>query len=340
MLSGADAAGSNANRIGIVVIGRNEGDRLVACLESLRPSGYPVVYVDSGSHDSSVGCAARMSDQVVELSSVRPFSAARARNEGFAALRAMHPAIDLVQFIDGDCTLIAGWLEAGEATLAAAPRVAVTVGALAERCPEASIYNRLCALEWKSTAGEVTDFGALGGIMMVRAAVFADLRGFDEHVIAGEDSEFGVRVHEAGFKVLKLGAAMATHDADIHRFGQWWRRAVRSGHAVGQRFGLHGRGPSRDCARRRRSVVFWAFVLPATIVVLAPLTYGSSLLLALGYVVMARRVANYRRAQGDSASDARLYARFNVLSKFAEGIGLLKFHLNRMRGRYRIIEYK
>ena len=117
-------------------------------------------------------------------------------------------------------------------------------------------------------------------------------------VIAGEDSEFGVRVGAAGEKITKIGVPMATHDADIHRFGQWWRRAVRAGHAIGQRFGLNGRGPIRDCARERRSVLLWGVSLPLLIVGLAPFTAGGSVLLAGGYLLLARESSRYRRAQG------------------------------------------
>ena len=73
---------------------------------------------------------------------------------------------------------------------------------------------------------------------------------------------------------------------------------------------------------------------------LAPATHGLSLLLAGGYAVLGQRIARYRRAQGDSGADARLYARFVVIGKFAEAWGLLKFYLNNMAGRFRIIEYK
>jgi len=198
----------------------------------------------------------------------------------------------------------------------------------------------MCALEWKSPPGDLANFGSLGGIMLVRADVFASVGGFDEQVIAGEDSEFGVRVAAAGFKVTKIAEPMATHDADIHRFGQWWKRAVRAGHAIGQRFSLHGRSAVQDCARERRSVLIWGVALPATILVLAPATHGLSLLLAGGYVVLGQRIVRYRLRQGDEPRDARLYARFVVIGKFAEAIGLLKFHLNKMAGKFRIIEYK
>ena len=333
-------AAHGSSRTGIVVIGRNEGARLDACLVSLRASGCPIVYVDSGSSDGSIARARPRCEQVVDLDPARPFSAARARNEGFAALLEAHPRLDFVQFLDADCTLLLGWLEAARATLDAVPNRAVAIGPLQERNPEASIYNRLCALEWRSPAGDLSNFGTLGGIMFVRASVFGRLGGFNTQVVAGEDSEFGVRVGLAGMKITKIDAPMATHDADIHSFAQWWRRAVRSGHAIGQRFSLNGRGPLHDCARERRSVLVWGVALPATIVVLAPFTFGLSLLLAGGYLMLGQRIVRYRLGQGDSRPDARLYARFVVIGKFAETIGLLRFHVNSFSGRYRIIEYK
>ncbi len=42
------------NYLGIVVIGRNEGNRLKTCLLSLIKEENTIVYVDSGSTDSSV----------------------------------------------------------------------------------------------------------------------------------------------------------------------------------------------------------------------------------------------------------------------------------------------
>lgn len=335
-----DSAQHPAQRIGIVVIGRNEGERLQGCLDSLRGAGCPVVYVDSGSHDGSAQRARAQCERVVELDPARPFSAARARNEGYTALLSARPQLAFVQFIDGDCVLLPGWLDAAARAMDADAMRAIVVGPLHERAPEASVYNRLCALEWKSPAGDLRNFGALGGIMLVRTEVFARLAGFNEQVIAGEDSEFGVRVGAAGLKITKIDTAMATHDADMQRFGQWWARAVRSGHAIGQRFSLNGRGALRDCARERRSVLVWGIALPAAIVLLAPFTGGASLLLALGYGVLGLRIARYRLAQGDSRADAALYARFTVLGRFAETVGFLKFQLNRLAGRYRIIEYK
>lgn len=328
------------SRTGIVVIGRNEGARLESCLSSLSGVPCPILYVDSGSTDNSTAIARSLCDQVLELDPRLPFSAARARNEGFVSLLAAHPQLEYVQFIDGDSVLLPGWLDAARGVMDGDPARAATVGPLRERAPEVSIYNRLCDLEWRSPVGELSNFGALGGLMFVRAAVFARLGGFNERVIAGEDSEFGIRVALAGLKVTKIDSPMAIHDADIRRFAQWWWRAIRSGYAIGQRFQLHGRGPLHDCAHERRSVLFWGIAVPATIVALVPFTWGLSALLALGYAVLWQRVARFRRRQGDSPEEAALYARFTVLGKFAEACGLLSYCLNSLVGRHRLIEYK
>ncbi len=47
--------------LGIVVIGRNEGDRLIRCLESVKSgSDIDAVYVDFGSTDGSVAAATQL----------------------------------------------------------------------------------------------------------------------------------------------------------------------------------------------------------------------------------------------------------------------------------------
>ena len=45
------------NQLGIVIIGRNEGERLRRCLASVVGWEFAVVYVDSGSTDGSVKLA-------------------------------------------------------------------------------------------------------------------------------------------------------------------------------------------------------------------------------------------------------------------------------------------
>src|SRR5712671_378481 len=253
--------------VGIVVIGRNEGARLARCLASVADSGCAAVYVDSASSDDSVAIAARFGVHVTQLEG--RLSAARARNSGFACLTASRPGLRFVQFVDADCTLEPGWIEAAAQALAREARYAAVVGHLRERDAQASPYNRLCALEWRSPPGRLEDYGCFGGIAMIRAEVFSELGGFRPDMIAGEDSELAVRMALAGHAVAKIDRAMATHDAAMTRFDQWWRRAVRAGHAIGERARRNGRSDVRDCVHERNSTLFWGLALPLAIALTA-----------------------------------------------------------------------
>src|SRR4051812_26981123 len=96
--------------VGVVAIGRNEGERLRRCIDGLVGRGVSIVYVDSGSTDDSNAMARSREVEVVELDMSRPFTAARARNAGFERLSRINPGVRFVQFLDGDCEIADGWL--------------------------------------------------------------------------------------------------------------------------------------------------------------------------------------------------------------------------------------
>src|SRR5438105_5777765 len=135
-----------ATDLAVVVIGRNEGERLRRCFMSVCRAGTPVVYVDSGSTDGSIALAHAMQVDVVELDLRMPFTAARARNAGWQRVQQVAPAASLVQFVDGDCEIWPGWLAIAERHLATHAEIGVVAGRLRERFPERSIYNRLCQI--------------------------------------------------------------------------------------------------------------------------------------------------------------------------------------------------
>jgi GT2 family glycosyltransferase len=324
--------------IGLVIIGRNEGPRLRRCLESLAGNGLPCVYVDSGSTDDSVEIARSLGADCVELDTGQPFTAARARNAGFDRLSALSPQVQYVQFIDGDCEMLAGWLEAASSLLECRSDVAVVCGRLVERAPDASLYNRLCQLEWDGPGGEV---GFSGGIAMVRASAFAAVHGFNAAMIAGEEPELCVRLRQAGMKIWRLDQPMANHDAAIQSFGQWWKRAVRAGHACAQGAAMHGRSPQRHWVHETRSNWFWGLLLPAICAGLIWPTRGFSALGLLLYVGLAFRIYRTMRRRGCGGADSRLYAGFCVLGKFPQAMGQLLFYWRRwMRRPATLIEYK
>jgi GT2 family glycosyltransferase len=324
--------------LGIVVIGRNEGERLRRCLQSVAGRGHRVVYVDSASRDGSVALARELGVGVAELDPAQGLSAARARNLGFERLLAADPDLALVQFVDGDCELHPEWLAAGERALAEDPARVLVSGVLHELHPEASRYNRLCALEWQKPAGAID---ACGGLFLVRARAFAAAGGFRGDVVAGEEGELCLRLRRAGGVLWQSAAPMAWHDAAMFRFGQWWQRAKRGGLAYAQGAALHGAGPERHCVRDVRRILLWGLALPVLALALAWPTYGLSLLLFGLYPLQAFRIARYGQRRGWSPADARLYALFTVLDKFPAVLGIASFHWRRLRGRaVTIVEHK
>jgi GT2 family glycosyltransferase len=341
------SAQSGRARVGAVAIGRNEGERLVRCLESLLREGLLAVYVDSGSSDGSLAAARARGVEVVELDLTRPFTAARARNAGFARLLELAPQLEFAQFVDGDCELVEGWIARGLAALEAERDVVVVAGQRSERFPAASAYNRLCDMEWNTPVGEAE---AVGGDALYRRAALEAVGGFDERLIAGEEPELCFRLRRAGGRVLRLPGAVTLHDAAMTRFSQWWTRTKRSGHAAAEAWALHGAAGETQMVKIARSAVFYGVLAPLgsalaallSAFVASPLWAAAPFaLLALVYLRLFAKVRAHRVERGDSAADAALYARFTLLGKFAESVGVFAFLAHRLRGkRARLIEYK
>ena len=326
-------------QIAAVVIGRNEGDNLKLSLQSVRLAGLSVVYADSGSTDGSAALARDLGFRTIELDPSRPFSAARGRNEGLEeALK--HGTVEFVLFLDGDCILQPDFPPAAVRIFEQNPDCAIVTGHLSERHPEASIYNRLCAIEWRGPAGKIENMNGLGGIMLARVSALREVGGFNEQAIAGEEPDLGVRLGLAGYSVIKIDRDMASHDAQMTRFSQWWTRAVRGGHALAHRYARHGRTRFKDGVRELRSDLFWGLALPLLILVLLWPTRGLSLLLAVAYPLQGWRMYRRYLRSGLSPGDASLATRFILLGKFAEVVGIMRYCVNRVRGRFHIIEYK
>jgi len=326
-------------QIGLVAIGRNEGQRLRQCLVSATDKVARVVYVDSGSTDGSLELARSLGADTVELDLSIPFTAARARNEGFARLLELAPDIEFVQFVDGDCEVVDGWIELAQQELAAKPELAVVCGRRRERFPNATAYNRLCDIEWDTPIGEAK---ACGGDSMMRVKAFEQVGGFNPALIAGEEPELCVRLRQNGWKIERLDAEMTLHDAQMTGFDQWWKRSQRAGHAYAEGSWLHGNTPERHWVKDTVRIWLWGFVLPVLALGTAWFTHGWSLLLLAGYPVLSYRI--YRRMQEERtlpAKDAALYAISCVLGRFPQLQGQIQFHQRRLLGQpSNLIEYK
>jgi len=214
--------------VSIVIIGRNEGERLVRCLESVRTmvgreSGTEILYVDSGSADGSVACALRFGAGVIELQG--RCSAARARNAGWQAASG-----EWILFLDGDTIVDPDFLAAA-LKHSANSHVAAVWGHRRELRPTANFYHRVLDLDWVYAPG-VSEF--CGGDVLMRRTVLQQVGGFDASLIAGEEPELCARLRGAGYQILHIDAPMTGHDLAITRFSQYWKRAVRAGYAYAQ----------------------------------------------------------------------------------------------------------
>jgi len=323
--------------MGVVIIGRNEGERLVRCLQSVVGVGTQVVYVDSGSTDGSADTARAMGADVVELDMRRPFTAALARNAGWRRLVQIAPRATTVHFFDGDCEVVPGWLAAAMDALAAHPERAVVCGRRRERFPEASIFNRQCEIEWNAGSGEIR---SCGGDALMRLDALAAVGGYRDDLIAGEEPELCVRLRAAGWKIWRLGRDMVWHDAAMTRWSQWWKRSKRAGHAFAQGAFLHGAPPERHYVAEERRALAWGVALPAAVVVLGLFQPLAFLLLAL-YPLQMLRLALRPQPAAVEAGAVWSRAFFLVAGRFPEAAGVLLFHWRQHRGRASsLIEYK
>lgn len=326
--------------VGIVTIGRNEGDRLVRCLSALRdrlPPATPIVYVDSGSTDNSIAEAENRNVEVLSLDLAIPFTAARSRNTGWQHLVAQHPDLEFVQFLDGDCELSGDWLDHALAKFTEDENIAVVCGRRRERFPDATPYNRLADMEWNTPVGEAE---ACGGDSLIRVKALQAVNGYNPRLICGEEPEMCIRMRAQGWRVWRIGIDMTFHDADMTRWRQYWKRSVRGGWAVAEGAAMYGK-TTGYMQKQSFSGWLWGLAVPLVILGLLWPTQGLSLLLLLGYPYLMWRVYQYRQGYGDRPEHARLYAYYTVLSKLPQMVGQAQYWLGRWQGKQAtLIEYK
>lgn len=328
---------SLSNSIGAVAIGRNEGERLRRCLKSLQKGLKHIVYVDSGSTDGSVEMAESLGVLVIQLDMKKNFTAARARNAGLKLLLDQHSELEYVQFVDGDCEVQPEWLNKAFSFMQTNIDFAAVCGRRRERFPHKSIYNQLCDIEWDTPSGESQ---ACGGDALFRISALKAVDGYRNNLIAGEEPEMCYRMRQLGWKIMRLDAEMTLHDAAMTRFGQWWKRNQRAGHAYAESYALHGNEQEHFRKKETRSIVIWAALIPIAFVLLG-LFDDDLLILWLLYPLQILRLAWKYTKQLDSFYLSLIYAVSNVFGKWPQFFGVLAFLQNHASGQQsKLIEYK
>jgi GT2 family glycosyltransferase len=226
---------SSRARIAVVVVNWNAGDRLRACLDSIDAHGdglvSQVIVVDNGSTDSSAaGLEVRPGVSLVRAGANLGFG--RACNLG--ARQAAGG--DLLLFLNPDAALHAGTLAALAACLDAPANARVGIcgvqlvdetGSVARSCSrlpsvagllaQSSGLDRLfprlgqAMVEWDHAATRDVE-QVIGAFFLVRRALFASLKGFDERFfVYYEEVDFSLRARDAGWRSLYLADVQAFH---------------------------------------------------------------------------------------------------------------------------------
>jgi glycosyltransferase involved in cell wall biosynthesis len=330
--------------LGLVVIGRNEGDRLIRCLASVR-SIPKRVYVDSGSTDGSVERAIHEGVSVVRLEVPPNFTAARARNAGLVKLLAETPGLEFVQMVDGDCEIHQDWIPAGLVALRAEPDLAAVYGRLRERFPMRSVYNALCDDDWNVPIGEAA---IVGGIALFRVSALRQVDFYDPAIIAGEEPDLSMRMRKSGWRLRRIDAEMGFHDVDITRFTQWWKRTRRTGHAYGELAYRHPDARDPNWPQTTRSIVFWGGVMPLALISAMTLAIFAGLywwllavLVLLTWPVHILQIALRKLRAGLNLKLAAASGALLMIGKIPQLLGFAEYHLNRLMGRAsQLIEHK
>lgn len=327
----------------MVIIGRNEGERLVRCIRSVQAMSdfsdehTEIIYVDSDSTDDSPTQAKQLGAKVLTVHPERP-AAAIGRNAGWQAAQAPY-----VLFLDGDTILNPDFVAAAFQQLEANPKTAIVWGHRRELYPEKSLYQRVLDLDWVYPIG-LSDF--CGGDAVMRRDVLAEVDGYNPQLIAGEEPEMCQRIRAKGYEIQHIDQAMTLHDLAITRWSQYWRRATRAGHAYAEVSNLLKNTDTPLWEQEAKRNLFHASVLFAValfgIVVSLALSSMIPALLSLGFfIAISIRSAWKCRWKSQSPFTLFLYGVHSHFQQIPIAFGQLSYYYLRWQGKRRgLIEYK
>jgi len=252
-------ADDEAPAASIILATRDRREELEAALDSVaaQPGSFEVIVVDDGSRDGTPAMLAGR-PHVVTIRREAPGGPGLARNDG--ARRARAPVL---VFLDSDCKVLEGWLEAMLAPLERSDVGAV--GGAEALDPEEPLLGRVFhyVLTSPLTTGRIR--GGSGGraakyrprsySLAVRRRDFERAGGFLP-MHHGEDIDFVTRIEQLGLALVHAPGALVHH-----RRRRTWRGFARQLHEMGRARGT--------LVRRDRAHLEALYLVPAAGVVLA-----------------------------------------------------------------------
>jgi cellulose synthase/poly-beta-1,6-N-acetylglucosamine synthase-like glycosyltransferase len=331
----------NTPQLSVIIIGRNEGQRLVDCIRSVQAMNYPledmeIIYVDSDSTDESCTHAEALGVKVMVVHPERP-AAAIGRNAGWRAATA-----PLILFLDGDTILQPDFVKNALPNFND-PQVAVVCGHCREFHPEISVYQRVIDLDWIYPPG-ISEF--CGGNALIRRQILEEVGGYNPKLIAGEEPEMCQRIRACGYFILHIDIPMILHDLAIYSWSQYWQRAIRTGHAFAEVSTLlrNTNTPLWQHESRKNWLHAAALVSLLGIGLVVTLLLKSLwplFLTVLFYLLLSVRSAIKARWKSDNWVTLLWYGLHSQFQHLPIALGQLSYHYHRWRGKQRrLIEYK
>ena len=242
--------------ISVVVIGRNEGERLKACLASIGAAlasvEHEIIYVDAHSRDHSLRTAAQAGARCF-VPETHQTTAALGRRIGAQEARG-----DVLLFLDGDMRLEAGFVQSALAVMRE------------EEYDGASGVRHDIYMTDGHVSGENANYFActqrrvvpeFGGAVMLSRAVLERAGGWAENVEAGEEAELHARLNRIGARLIELPIPMITH-VDCVQGGRGLRGTIfsrrRLGHGQALRHAMEAGSAVQYIAREKALFVPYA----------------------------------------------------------------------------------
>lgn len=196
--------------ISVIVIGRNEGSRLSACLQSVQDAlavlSHEIIYVDSCSADDSLDRAKALGARCYLLAE-QDTTAGLGRFAGAREARG-----DVLLFLDGDMELCPGFCEK----------------ALVEM--DATGCNGVCGIRedlyWQNgqligrndnyfRCTQRRECPEFGGALMISAEALRACGGWSADTVACEEAELHARLKDVGCRITELPIPMIRHNDTV-----------------------------------------------------------------------------------------------------------------------------